>query len=69
MKDKGELLIFVFQAEFDAKHEWNTIKGESIIKGDYKTEDGSRILLFSINACLRYLAKAKGLCVDGTFSL
>ena len=59
----------MFQDDFDADHQWHKVGEESIVKGDFRTKDNSRILLFSTDASLRILAKAKGLAVDGTFKL
>ena len=55
--------------EFDADHKSNKIEDESIIKGDFRTDDNSRVLLFSTDKCLEILSRAKGVAIDGTFKL
>ena len=61
--------LFEFQDDFDINHKWHEVEGENIVKGDFRTEKGARILLFSSDANLAIMAKAKGLAVDGTFKL
>ena len=61
--------MFNFQDDFDKNHKWHEVEGENIVKGDFRTEKGARILLFSTDANLAIMAKAKGLAIDGTFKL
>ena len=60
---------FEFQDDFDKNHKWHDVEGENIVKGDFRTDNGARILMFSTDANLSIMTKAKGLAIDGTFKL
>ena len=67
------MISFVFQADFDTNCELLELKSkgneakESICKLEFTVDKDKRIIVFTTNLLLKYLAGARGLSIDGTF--
>ena len=61
----------LFQIYFEVNSDWFIFQNgeESIVKGDFTAENGTRILVFSTDQHCRIMARARTICADGTFKV